>query len=115
MKKKVIVAVIVILVAGLFFPVYNLLVPLAPTALAKVKTGDAVTDRAIEILENKCAICHTTTDVTLPFYAMFPIAKQLTRYDIQTGTRHVSFSREFMPDEAGMPVSEATLAKVEYV
>jgi|GEM_PF-5345363 len=37
MKKKVIVAVIVILVAGLFFPVYNLLVPLAPTALAKVK------------------------------------------------------------------------------
>ena len=115
MKKKVVVAVIVILIAGLFFPVYNLLVPLTPTALAKVKTGDAVTDRAVSILEHKCAICHTQTDVTLPFYAMFPIAKQLTRYDIETGTKHVSFSREFMPDEAGLPVSEATLAKVEYV
>lgn len=116
MKKKVAVGVIVvILIAGLFFPVYNLLVPLTPTALAKVKTGDALADRAVAILEQKCAICHTRTDVTLPFYAMFPIAKQLTRYDIETGTKHVSFSREFMPEEEGVPVSEATLAKVEYV
>jgi len=115
MKKKVILAVIVILLAGLVFPLYNLMVPLAPTALAKVKTGDSVTDRALAVLEQKCAICHTRTDVTLPFYAMLPIAKQLTRYDIQVGTRHVSFSREFMPEEADMPVSEATLAKVEYV
>lgn len=115
MKRKMLAAIIVVIVLGLALPVYNLLSPLTPTALARVKTGDAGADRALGILEEKCAICHTTPNVVLPFYASLPIAKQLMEYDVRTGTRHVSFSREFIPEEAGAPVSEATLAKVDYV
>lgn len=74
--------------------------------------GDA-NIRAI-IYENGCDYCHTTK-ASMPFYASFPIAKQLMNHDIITGYRHFNLIPTLDALEKGEPVPESDLAKIERV
>ena len=112
-KKRIVIAVVVLGLAGLSLPVYNLVVPLNPSRLASLEPEDEVEAKAVAVLEQKCMSCHGSK-AELPFYAQFPIAKQLMEYDIRVGTSYVDYIAEFFPEEA-RPVSEVALAKTEYV
>ena len=111
MKKKIAVLVVLAGIAGLALPVMNLFVPPPPTKLASFTSDDAETAKVGAILSAKCAICHSENP-TLPLYGRLPIAKQLMTYDITTAVKHADYVSELM---GGKPVSEAALAKLEYV
>jgi cytochrome c peroxidase len=112
MKKYLLIAVVLLAVFMLALPVYNLYEPLPLSRLSEVKTDSPETQAVIKVLQTKCMSCHTTTP-KLPFYAMFPIAKQLMARDIRVGSTNIDYVKEFLPDTP-RPVSEAALAKTEY-
>lgn len=111
MKKKAALALFVLVILGLALPVYNLLVPLPANALTGYVSQPPLRDVAA-ILAEKCVVCHSL-DAPMPFYAMFPVAKQLMAHDVATGAKHVNLTREILELTPGS-VSEATLAKIEY-
>lgn len=111
MKKKVALALLVLVLLGLALPVYNLFVPLPANALTGYVAQPPLRDAAA-ILAEKCVVCHSL-DAPMPFYAMFPVAKQLMAHDVATGAKHVNLAREILELTPGT-VSEATLAKIEY-
>lgn len=112
MKKKLAILIILVIVAGLALPISNLIIPLPPSRLADIETDDPLLADALAVLETKCVHCHTS-EVQLPWYAMFPVARQIITHDIEEGMKHVDFMRDFFPETPG-PVSEVTLAKIEY-
>lgn len=111
--KKLILGVIVLgAIAGISMPLLNLVVPLPASRLASISTDDPVVAMALQVLEKKCVHCHTS-EVQLPWYGKFPIAKQIISHDIEIGMKHSDFIREFFP-KTPAPVSEVLLAKIEY-
>jgi len=76
MKKKIALALIALVILGLALPVYNLVVPLPANSLTGYVAQAPLRDVAA-ILAEKCVVCHSL-DAPMPFYAMFPVAKQLT-------------------------------------
>lgn len=64
--------------------------------------------------EKGCDYCHTPA-AKLPFYATFPIAKQLMEYDIQHGYKSFNLTgvRESLLDNSAAPQSD--LNKIEWV
>jgi cytochrome c peroxidase len=111
MKKKIALALFALVILGLALPVYNLFVPLPANKLTGYVAEAPLRDVAA-ILAEKCVVCHSL-DAPMPFYAMFPVAKQLMAHDVATGAKHVNLSREILELTPGT-VSEATLAKIEY-
>ena len=112
MKKKLALLVILAAAAGLAMPLLNLVIPLPASRLAAIQTEDPVLAKALQVLETKCVHCHTS-EVQLPWYGSLPVAKQLIQHDINLGMKHSDFIRDFFPETPG-PVSEVTLAKIEY-
>lgn len=116
MKKRtriIIVAAVVVVLGGLSFPLINLLAGLPVSqALASIETDDAHFNAALGPLSTKCVNCHTD-EYVLPFYAKFPVAKQIIETDIHLGTQYMDMVSVFQA-ESGEPVSEVVLAKIEY-
>ncbi len=112
MKKKLLLMVILLAIAGAALPLSNLVIPLPASRLASVKPKSPVMATALQVLEKKCVHCHTS-EVQLPWYAKFPIAKQIMEHDVNVGMVHSDFIREFFPETPG-PVSEVMLSKIEY-
>ena len=111
MKKKIALALFVLVILGLALPVYNLFVHLPANQLTGYISQPPLGDVAA-ILAEKCVVCHSL-DAPMPFYAMLPVAKQLMAHDVATGAKHVNMTREILELTPGT-VSEATLAKIEY-
>lgn len=112
MKKKLVLLVILLVIAGASLPLLNLAIPLPASRLATVKPESPVMMSALQVLEKKCVHCHTS-EVQLPWYAKFPIAKQIISHDVNVGMEHSDFIREFFPEKPG-PVSEVMLSKIEF-
>lgn len=111
-KKLLIIAIILGACGGMAFPLLNLVIDLPDSRLASLEVDDPVTAAALQVLEAKCIHCHTS-EIQLPWYAMFPVAKQIIEHDMNTGLKHSDFLRVFFPDEA-KPVDQVTLSKIEY-
>jgi len=116
MKRMVVVVLLLAVLGGLgglALPLSNLLVGLPKNnSLLAAKSGDPVSDRALDILGKKCVNCHTA-EYVLPFYARFPVAKQIIEMDIRLGTEYLNLQEELRTP--GQPASEVALAKNEYV
>ena len=111
MKKWVIVLIVIAAIGAIGLPVSNLVIGLPDSQLAELQTDDAERAHVMDILNQKCAHCHTR-QVKLPWYANFPVAKQLMAHDIAEGTKHLDYVAAF--DTNGGPVPEVALAKTEY-
>lgn len=109
--KRVIGVVIVLVILGMALPISNLIVGLPVNSITKAKAEDPVFNKALQVLGKKCVNCHTQ-EYTLPFYAKFPVAKQIIEADIHQGTRHLNYKEALFPAD-GSPVSEPVLAKTE--
>lgn len=71
--------------------------------------------KVLNLLQEKgCDYCHTPS-AKLPFYASFPVAKQLMEYDIQLGYKSFNLTqiRESLLENKAAPQSDIT--KVEWV
>ncbi len=112
MKKVLVIVIILAVLGGLALPLSNLIIPLPASRLATIETTDPLFADALAVLEAKCVHCHTS-EVQLPWYAAIPVARQLIKHDIEVGMKHVDLIRDFFP-ESPVPVSEVTLAKLEY-
>lgn len=83
-------------------------------ALAEKSTSE-LNNHVLDILREKgCDYCHTVSS-DLPFYAAFPVAKQLMEYDIALG--YQSFSLEPVKRSLldSSPASQSDLSKIEWV
>lgn len=79
------------------------------------KSVSDVNNRVLSIFKEKgCDYCHTLSS-DLPFYASFPVAKQLMDYDIALGYK--SFSLDAVKQQLlnNEPVAQDDLSKVEWV
>lgn len=116
MKRYIVILLVLVVLGvagGMVLPVSNLLVGLPNSnSLIGMKTDNPVMAKAASALGKKCVNCHTT-EYKLPFYANFPIAKQLIEKDIQDGTSYMNLKAELFPPD-NKPVSEVTIAKNEY-
>jgi len=111
-NKRILPMVLVLGLLGLSMPVANLFL-FKGTPFKNFNSGHPEADRVRASLEKKCLSCHATDGVA-PYYAALPVAKQLIRRDMETGTRMFDLSAMMNPP-AGQLVSEAALAKLEYV
>ena len=66
------------------------------------------------IVRDKCMHCHTQ-DYALPFYANIPGIKRIVERDYIDGLRAMDLREEFGVSVTNKPVSESTLAKMEWV
>ncbi|WP_435952229.1 cytochrome-c peroxidase [Dryocola sp. BD626] len=79
------------------------------------KEPSVLNAKVLNILQEKgCDYCHTPS-AELPFYASFPIAKQLMEYDIELGYKSFNLThvRESLNNNDGAPQSDIT--KIEWV
>ncbi|MCX7824857.1 MAG: cytochrome-c peroxidase [Verrucomicrobiae bacterium] len=112
MKSKLVIVLIVLVLVALALPVSNLVVGLPSNSLTKAKVDDATTAKALMIIGQKCANCHST-EVVRPFYASLPPAKGIVERDIRVGTRELNYLEALLPSD-NQPVSEVVLAKTEH-
>ena len=66
------------------------------------------------LVQGKCMACHTQ-GFDLPFYAKIPGIRQIIERDYIDGLRAMDLGDEFGAVAVNKPVSEATLAKMEWV
>jgi cytochrome c peroxidase len=112
-RKHIIAAVAAALVGGLALPLLNLAVGLpGDVVLGDPQAGSPEFRKATAALSLKCANCHTERGV-IPFYANFPVAKEIIEKDIRLGTEYLDLVSEFAstPEKA---VREVPLAKLEH-
>lgn len=79
------------------------------------KEPSVLNAKVLNILQEKgCDYCHTPS-AELPFYASFPIAKQLMEYDIELGYKSFNLThvRESLNNNDAAPQSDIT--KIEWV
>ena len=67
-----------------------------------------------QIVQEKCMACHTR-NYELPFYARIPGIKQIIEKDYKDGLRAMDLGQEMVETAKSKPVSEVTLAKMEWV
>lgn len=67
-----------------------------------------------QIVQDKCMACHTR-NYELPFYAKIPGIKQIIEQDYRDGLRAMDLNLELVEVAKNKPVSEVTLAKMEWV
>lgn len=94
---------------GLALPVTNLMVG-PPTGVLAGMAGNPAAAGIKSMLETKCVNCHTA-QYKLPFYAQFPVAKQIIELDIRLGLDYLDMAKEL----AGPVPGEVMLAKTQYV
>ncbi|MCE3235300.1 MAG: cytochrome c peroxidase [Vampirovibrio sp.] len=112
MKKPLILAAL-IGVAAVSFPLSNLMhQPSAESQAVLAQIKDPHLKKAAPILQNKCLDCHSS-QTRMPFYANFPIARDLIGKDIEEGSEHFNMSGKFANDGAGF--TELDLARLEGV
>ncbi len=114
MKKNYwVVGGVVVAGLALLVPVVNLVVGSPKgTAVTRTATSDPQLAQAAQVLEARCANCHTT-DTKMPFYAALPVAGEIIRKDIDAGRRSMDLTVALYPKDGGAP-SEVALAKIEY-
>lgn len=71
-------------------------------------------DKVSQIVMDKCMACHSR-DYDLPFYASIPGIKQIIEKDFKDGLRAMDLNIELMDVAKNKPISEPTLAKMEWV
>lgn len=79
------------------------------------KEPSVLNTKVLNILQEKgCDYCHTPS-AKLPYYASFPIAKQLMEYDIQLGYKSFNLTqiRESLNNNTAAPQSD--ISKIEWV
>jgi cytochrome c peroxidase len=104
-------AVICIGVPGIWFAVNAA----GQSAASQAAQPDAAKFSTVsEMVRDKCMACHTR-DYDLPFYAAIPGIKQIIEKDYTDGLRALDLREEFTENAAGKPVSEAVIAKMEWV
>ena len=64
------------------------------------------------LTNNGCLACHAS-DAEKPFYSNFPVAGKLVQQDMRNGLRYIDLGKVCQELEAGKPVSEVNLAKIE--
>src|SRR5450759_39030 len=111
MKQIAVLLVLAILVV-FAIPVANLVSgnP-SGTAVTRNAAGDARIRQVAEVLEAKCANCHTK-ETKLPFYATLPVARAMVMRDTQVGLREFDLVAEAFPFGKGA-AAETALAKIE--
>ncbi|MDR2744769.1 MAG: cytochrome-c peroxidase [Desulfovibrio sp.] len=67
-----------------------------------------------QLIQDKCMACHTR-NYNLPFYASIPGIREIIEQDYRDGLRAMDLNEEFGPAKLENPVSEPTLAKMEWV
>lgn len=71
--------------------------------------------RVAEIFDDGgCLMCHSA-DPELPFYAKLPIVGKMVMKDVEKGYRSIDLTEAMQNIEAGKPVTEVMLAKIERV
>ncbi len=105
--KRLLLALLVLVLVALLFPVSNLL-----KSPPDLKLATAVPAPVAEALVAKCMDCHSS-QVRMPFYSAFPVAGPLITADIDKGRRFIDLSEGLAP-AAGEPVAETVLAKLEH-
>lgn len=116
MKRSIVIVCVLVLLGvlgGLALPVSNLVVGLpGNNSLISAKSQDPLATQAMQILGKKCVNCHTA-EYVLPFYAKFPVAKQVIEADIKKGTLFLDLQQAL--GDGQKPAGEVVLAKSEYV
>ncbi len=116
MKRSILVVCVLILlgvVVGLALPISNLIVGLpGNNSLVRAQAADPLATEAMHILGKKCVNCHSA-EYVLPFYAKFPVAKQIIEFDIKKGTEYMDLQKGL--GDGQKPAGEVLLAKNEYV
>lgn len=109
--KKIIVLIALLFGMALIFPIANLFNPQpAVNPLLSENINDPVYAKAAKALA-KCFDCHSPY-TKMPFYASFPIAKDLIQKDIKNGLSFMNMVDALVMKKE-VPVSEVSLAKVE--
>lgn len=94
MKKKLVVALSILIILGLValvFPVSNYFLK----RQVEEPLGGVTEFKPVSLLmQNKCADCHTPDKSVYPFYKDFPFAKSLIDEDISIAQKSIVFSRE---------------------
>jgi len=112
MKKKLLIVLCVVVVAGLAVPLINLVAGKpSGTALAAQTASEPALAQVTAVFEPKCAHCHVP-GTPAPYYAKLPLASGLIAADVTEGLRRMDLVAELFPDAAAK-VSEPTLAKIE--
>src|SRR5512139_1042360 len=97
MKKKLLIVVCVVVVAGLSIPLINLVAGKpSGTALGAKKPSDAALAKMMPVLEAKCAHCHVP-GTPVPYYAKLPMLSGLIARDIAEGLRRMDLAAELFP------------------
>lgn len=85
------------------------------TAAPVQKSTSAFNNKVLGIIQEKgCNYCHTQSG-DLPFYAKFPIAKQLMEYDMAQGYKSFSLEGIERSLREDSPAEQSDLTKVEWV
>ena len=114
MKKWIIACLVAAVVVGLAFPVANMLFKPEPVTVLSDRVGDNPHRMAAAAMfQKKCHYCHIQ-GAALPFYASFPVAKQLMDYDVRTGLEWFDMEEEVFTEPDGS-TSLPAMAKIEYV
>jgi cytochrome c peroxidase len=112
MRKKLLIVVCILVVAGLAVPLINMIAGKpSGTALTTKKEADPELARVTAVFEAKCAHCHVSGTPS-PFYAGLPGVSGLITRDIAKGLQNMDLVAELFPGEPA-EVSEPALAKIE--
>lgn len=112
MKKKIIIALCVVVVVALAVPVINLVAGKPRgTALGTRKPTDPALAQLTPVFEAKCAHCHVP-GTPAPYYAKWPLASRLLAADVALGLRRIDLLAELFPAQDAR-ISEPALAKIE--
>lgn len=110
--KKALLLLLLLVLAGLAFPLSNLHGPDAAQQKNLSRISDPTFRKTAHLFQTRCLDCHSS-QTRLPFYADFPIARDLIRQDIATGT--AAFNLDGKLEGRGRLFTEVDLARLEGV
>lgn len=98
----------------LFFPLSNLIGLQGKNEMIPIiSNGSESFGKVSRIMQNKCVDCHAPGMLRKPFYAEFPVAKQLMEKDMEQGSARLSLSKKlFSGEDVFTPLM---LARIEHV
>jgi cytochrome c peroxidase len=111
MLKKTVTVIGIATLAILSFPLSNLLRHTDTNATDNAaQIQDPAFQKAVPILQNKCLDCHSS-QARIPFYANFPIARDLIQKDMTEGIARFNLSGKL--ENEGKNFTELDLARLE--
>jgi len=112
--KKLSLILLLLLAVILFFPISNLIGLSGKNEPIPVISGKSANFAKVsQILQNKCVDCHSPGMLRKPFYAEWPIAKQLMAKDIKEAQARLVLSKQIYSGEEA--VTQLSLARLESV